>query len=428
MKKFTLSLVAIATITSASVADISIRNVGGEAKLFYGTSDANDGDFFDKKASYGNVGVNLRGASSVGSCATCTTLNWGVTGVSTMGLEDTLVHNTWINQSVTGGSSKNFAGGNNINDGIWIDTLNLAFHPLDGISNTTLVLGRQTLDTPFVFTEKWNIAQNTYDAAVAVNNDIIDTTLIGAWVGRSNGHDFTSKRAQALGLGGNFAGGKLPAGSSAGNVVVSSNGISDNEFDRFLTNEGAYAFGAITKLIPSIVAQAWYYIAPSVAKVAWFQADTNYMGFTLGGQYVYNDVDALSDTGSGYAAKIGYNYEGLGISAAYSDMDDKLTTASNLGGTQSKLYTEAWWGYGQVSQPDTTAFNVTATYDIPGIASLGAYYTNADHETAADFTEIAVTAGHDFDNLNITAAYVNTDIDGQKDATNDIQVYATYKF
>ncbi len=429
MNKLSLSLIAAAMLTSAAVADISIKNVGGEAKLFYGTTDAGDNDFFDKKGAYGNVGINLNGASSIGACNTCTTLNWGITGVSTMGLESTLVHNTWIDQSVTAGSSKDFAGGLNINDGVWIDTLNLAFHPLDGISNTTLVLGRQALDTPFVFTEKWSIAQNTYDAAVAVNNDIVDTTLVGAWVGRSNGHDLLETKKNVLGLGGSFANGALPGGNASGNVVVASDGISDNAYNRFLTNEGAYAVGAVTKLIPMVTAQAWYYIAPSVAKVAWLQADTDYMGFGLGAQYVYNDLDGAADTGSGYAAKIGYNYEGLGLSAAYSDMDDKLTTASNLGGTQSKLYTEAWWNYGKVSSPNTTAFNVTATYDVPEIASLGVYYTDADKDggNTGDLKEIAVTAGKDLGNLNITAAYVNAEVDGA-DATNDIQVYATYKF
>jgi hypothetical protein len=415
MNKLSLSLVAIAMLSTAAVADISSKNFGGEAKLFYGTNDANDGDFFNKGQSYGNVGINLGGAASVGSCATCTTLNYGVTGVSTMGLENTLVNNTWIGQSISAhNTAKNFLGGADINDGVWIDTLNLAFHPLDGISNTTLVLGRQALDTPFVFTEKWNIAQNTYDAAVAVNNDIMDTTLVGAWVGRSNGQDVVDR----LNNKNDFAVGGL----------VHTDGISDNGFNRFLTNEGAYAIGAVTKVIPAVTAQAWYYIAPSVAKTAWLQADTEYMGFGLGAQYVYNDFDGAADTGSGYAVKLGYNYEGLGLSASYSSMDDKLSTAANLGGTQSKLYTEGWWTYGEVSQGDTDSFNVTATYDVADIANLGVYYTNADHATAADFSEIAVTAGKDLGNLNLTAAYINTDIDGAADATNDIQVYATYKF
>ncbi len=417
MKKFTLSIVAIATIVTAVNADIKNKNFGGSASLFYGTNDASDGDLFNKGQSYGNVGVQLGGSASVGSCDTCVTLNYGVTGVSTMGLEGTLVSNTWIGQSTSKTTkAKPFAGAN-INDGVWIDTLNLAFHPLDGISNTTMVLGRQELDTPFVFTEKWNIAKNTYDAAVAVNNDIVDTTLVGAWVGRSNGFDavdqLTDPDAAPL-LGG----------------LAQSDGISDNGFNRFLTDEGAYAFGAITKAIPMLTAQAWYYIAPSIAKVGWLQADTNFEGFGLGAQYVFNDFDSKADTGSGFAVKLGYDLAGLALGASYSSMDEDLTTAANLGGTQSKLYTEAWWSYGQVSQADTDAFNVTAEYNLEGVANFGAYYTNADHGSDAnpDFQEIALTVGKDIGNLNLTAAYINTDIDDDSDAINDIQVYATYKF
>ncbi len=398
MNKLSLSLVAIAMLSTAAVADITSKNVGGSAKLFYDTLDANNGDFFDKGQSTGNVALELHGAASVGGCATCTTLNYGITGISTMGLEHTLVANTWANHT--------------LDDAIWIDTLNLAFHPLDGISNTTMVLGRQALDTPMVFSEQWGIAPNTYDAAVAVNNDIVDTTLVGAWVGRTNLIGMSATPSA------------LPA------VTQADAGFNDNGFDRFLTDEGAYAFGAVTKLIPMVTAQAWYYIAPSVAKVAWLQADGEYAGFGLGGQYVYNDFDANADTGSGFAVKIGYNYEGLGLSAAYSSTDDKFTTATNLGGAQSKLYTEAWWNYGLVSQGDTDSFNVTATYSAADIVDLGVFYTNADHSAAngnPDMSEITVTAGKDLGNLNLTAAYINSDYDGS-DAVNEIQVYATYTF
>ncbi len=418
MKKITLSIAALAMLSTVASADMHLKNIGGEAKLFYGTNDANDGDMFNKAQSYGNVGVHVGGSSAVGSCQTCTTLNFGVTGVSTMGLEDTLVQNTWVGQSLRNGpTAKNFLGGKDINDGVWIDTFNLAFQPLSGITNTTLVLGRQALDTPMVFTEKWNIAENTYDAAVAVNTDIVDTTLVGAWVGRSNGQDVVDQLNSKNG----FAVGGL----------VHTDGISDNGFNRFLTNEGAYAAGVITKAIPMVTAQAWYYVAPSVANIAWLQADTEIAGFTVGGQYVYTDPQATgSETGGAYAAKIGYNYEGLGLSVAYSDTDEDLMTASNLGGTQSKLYTEAWWTYGEVSKADTQTITAIAEYDAKDIATFGLYYTNADHgsNTDPDFQEITVTAGKDLGNLNLTLAYINTDIDDGSDAVNDIQVYATYKF
>ncbi len=413
MKKVTMSLAAIALIATAAQAEIKNLNVGGSASLFYGTNDANNGDMFDKAQSYGNAAVELHGTAAVGSCDTCTKLNYGVTGVSTMGLENTLVSNTWVGQSV---GPKVGA----INDGVWIDTLNLTFNPLNGISNTTMVVGRQSLDTPMVFTETWSIAKNTYDAAVAVNNDIVDTTLVAAWVGRSNGIDLVDQ----------IGGVNQPVVGMA--ATVDSDGISDNAFHRFLTNEGAYAVGAVTKAIPGVTAQGWYYTAPATAQIGWLQADGSYEGFGLGAQYVYTDAkDAgFTDTGTAYAVKLGYNYEGLGLSAAYSNVD-KYSLVANLGGTQSKLYTEAWWNYGQVGLigDDTDAVNITATYSIENVADLGLYYTTADHDVAADMTEVAVTAGTKLGNLNATLAYVYTDIDAPNtDAVNDIQAYLTYNF
>jgi hypothetical protein len=394
MNKFSLSLITIALVTASANADMKLKNFGGEAKLFYGTNDADDGDMFNKNQSYGNAGVNFAGSASVGGCDTCTTLNFGVTGVSTMGLEKTLVGSTWVNHT--------------LDDAVWIDTFNLTFQPLSGITNTTLVLGRQELDTPMVFTEKWNVAKNTYDAAVAVNTDIIDTTLVGAWVGRSNN-----------------------AGSGTALTVNAEAGFNDNAFERFLTDEGAYAAGVITKAIPAVTAQAWYYVAPSTAKVAWLQADTEFMGFGLGAQYAMLDADDNSD-GNAYAVKLGYNLEGLSLAVAYSSVDEMSGTSKalgfkNLGNDQSKLYTEAWWGFGHVGESDTDSITAIAEYSLEGVADFGLYFTQADHNTEADLQEVTVTAGKDLGNLNLSLAYVNTDIDGS-DAQNDIQVYATYKF
>lgn len=410
MKRIGLSLAVIAMMATAAQAEIKNESFTGSASLFYDTTDA--ADLFARESSSGNVGIKLDGVASVGGCDTCTKLNYGVTGISTMGLEDTLVSTTWEGQSVNGSDL-------NINDGVWIDTLNLQFNPLDGISNTTMIVGRQSLDTPMVFTETWSIAKNTFDAAVAVNTDIKDVTLVGAWVGRSNGANAAIVNGgldtRTLGL------------TTAG--VVTSDGISDNAYGRFITSEGAFAFGAVTSLIPMVTAQAWYYKAPSFADLAWIQADGEYMGFGLGAQYIYTDAQdaGFADTGSAYAVKIGYNLEGLGLSAAYSDVDDS-SIVGNLDGAQSKLYTEAWWMYGQVSAPDTESFNVTATYSMANVADFGIYYTNADHANTPDLQEVTVTAGKSFGNLDASLAYINVDIDDGSDALNEIQVYLTYNF
>jgi hypothetical protein len=348
---------------------------------------------FNKKTSYGNAAVQLGGTASVGSCDTCVKLNYGITGVTTMGLENTLVSSTWVEHDET------------LDDAVWIDTLNLSFNPLNGISNTTMVVGRQALTTPMVFTEKWNIAQNTYDAAVAVNNDIVDTTLVGAWVGRSN---------------------------IAGGSTVHARNIGDG-FGKFLTDEGAYAFGAVTKLIPTVDAQAWYYVAPSTANVAWLQAETNVAGFTLGGQYGMLDGADDSD-GNAIGVKLGYEYEGIGLSAAYSTVDKMTGTSKglgfvNLGGATTPLYTAGWWDAGSQGGHDTDAFNVTASYGLEGVADLGVFYTNWENQTSGDATsEITVTAGKSIGNLDVTLAFINTDTDGADDAVSDVQAYFTYNF
>jgi hypothetical protein len=227
LKKITISLVAALIATTYAQAEVKLTDFGGSASLFYGTNDASDADLFDNGTnSYGDTAINLHGSAQLGKCD-CTSLNFGVTGVSTMGLENTLVGGTFVDHDAK------------LSDALWIDTLNVSFKPLDGISNTTMVVGRQALATPMVMTETWNIAKNTFDAAVAVNNDIKETTLIGAWVGRSSGFDAVDRLTG------------FPNSGSLGGGTVRARNISDG-YNSFLTNEGAYAIGAITKAIPYV--------------------------------------------------------------------------------------------------------------------------------------------------------------------------------
>jgi imipenem/basic amino acid-specific outer membrane pore len=43
------------------------------------------------------------------------------------------------------------------------------------------------LDTPLAFSETWSIVPNTFEGAVVLNQDLPDTTLVGAWIGKGNG-------------------------------------------------------------------------------------------------------------------------------------------------------------------------------------------------------------------------------------------------
>ena len=427
MKFAKMSLAAIMAMgIAANAADVK---VDGDVKLFYGTTDAdyNDnivrvsnttGDMFGQNNSYGDAAIRVG--------LTAEDLPGGLTGristtyLTTMGLEGRLVNGIW-------------AGGPNF-DGIWFDEMYLKGTAFD---KTTIIVGRQYLDTPMVFSEKWNIVSNSYDAAVVVDQHIEKTALVAAWVWRSN------------------INGAL--------TVATGDGSFNNGFSTFGDN-GAYAFGAVTSLIPMTTAQAWYYSVDSLADAYWLQADvTPEIGsdfkLELGGQFagtmVADSVTAggWSEDATAWALKIGGEFNGFKLSGAYSSTDTGNLGFANVGGDQSKLYTEAWWNYGFVSMPDTDAYNITAEYNWADVADFGAYYTHTEFngndghsflnggigtlgiQKDDKMDEFALVASKTFGAFDTSVAYVYTDADnlnkdanGNADSFNTLQVYLTYNF
>ena len=379
--KFTkLSLIAALAVTSAFAGESTI---GGDAKLFYGTTDAGTSDLFNKNGAYGNAAVSLDYSNEI---ADGITLNAGMTGISTLGLESTLVSEPWAAA----------AGDAGVKDTAWIDVANVTAK----IGNTTAVLGRQKLDTPLAFTETWNIVENTFDAFTFVNSDITDTTLVGSLVTRANGVNFTNFT--------NLQGGMTDLG------------------------DGIYTAGVVTKLIPSTTAQLWYYDFANNDDKVWAQADVNVAeGVTLGGQYVQVMANTGDDS-SVVAAKVGYEANGMGLSAAYSKADDKGTSNfANYGGFGgSNLYTEAWWNFGFVSKPGAQAITVAASTDISGLA-LTAQYTDVTNDSNLandEMSEITLTASKTIAGVDASLALINTASDDDSIDGNTVQVYLTLPF
>jgi len=397
--KFTkMSLVAALLIGSSAFAIENIK-VSGDAKLFYSTQDDTNSnanaDLLDKSSSTGEAAI------AVGITADLTEgISAGATlnGISTLGLYNNLVSSTW-----TGGTEDSF-----VFSEAWL---------AGTAGKTTGKIGRMQLDTPLVFSETWSVIPSTFESAVVINQDIPDTTLVGAYVGQYNG--------QAI-LGGGL----------------------DNNSSSFVSfYKGAYAVGAINNSFKPLTAQAWYFDATQTVKAYWLQADLEMSGFSFGAQYTSQEAQATgSDTQSAYALKVGYAMEDtFAVSAAFSQVDDGTgmgNVGANYAGSQSKLYTEAWWYYGMISKPDTQAFNVTATTALAGV-DLGVYYTQATTNKGftggvkdSDFAEATFEVAKSFGPLDAGLYYIYTksDLDNQKSATetgdayNTVQVYLTYNF
>ena len=423
MKLTKMSLVAALLIGSSAFALDNVK-MSGDANVFYGTSDASNGTLFDKDASAADVGLNFNATADVmKNDMVAISAGAGYTVLTTLGLEQNLVSGVWGGaHGITGNTSSR---GAYVKNASWMKEAWVAATA----GKTTVKLGRMELDTPLAFTEKWSIEENTFDAAVAINQDIPDTTLVGAYVGNGNGTESLGGTAK-----------QLPQGPVATAALVNQ----DGDFDTY-GKSGAYAVGVINNSFKPLMAQAWYYDVVQVAQAYWLQADLDaadlgVKGLTAGAQYSsVSSVASGSTSDDVYAVKLGYAMDNLfSASVAYSSVNDDGTigyagfnTATAAKTAQSKLYTEAWWNYGQVTMKSTQAYNVTVEAPVEGIADFGLYYTHADHDklvSSQDLTELTLTASRSFGALDTTLVYVNYDLGKNTDSVNIVQAYLTLNF
>jgi len=409
MKLVKMSLLA-ATLIASSAFAIDNTKVSGDAKLYYSTSDDGDNSLFNKDGAFGQASAKVGLTTDLTDGVSA---GVSITALSTLGLQNQLVGGVW---ETTNGADDSF----------WFDEAWIA----GTVGKTTGKIGRMELDTPLVFSETWSVATNTFEAAVLINQDIPGTTLVGAYVGGSNGGDVFGRQ-----------------------VIAPMNPAGNTNFSQFYN--GAFAAGAINNSWKPLTVQGWYYNATSVANAYWLQADLQLdMGLVLGAQFTGLDLKKYTvgqdSSNTAFAVKAGYELKDtLAISAAFSqtgnDKDNGFGAGMNLAASgQSKLYTEAWWNYGYITLNDTTAFNVTvSTPEALTYVGLAAYVTSSTSAdgiavgTDTEMLEVTLEATKSFGPLDASLLYILTDANDQnlKDANadsgqsyNTIQAYLTYNF
>ena len=407
-----MSLVAALLIGSSAMA-LDNTKVSGDANLYYQTSDANGMDFLESGSAAADMAVNLNVTTDIlKTDSVAISAGVGYTVLNTLGLEGTMVDGVWSGaHTATGNAAK---GTQKVDTVSWINEAWFAATA----GKTTVKVGRMELDTPLAFSEKWSIAENTFEAGVLINEDIQDTTLVGAYIGRGNG-------------------------GTSGVVATSA------DFTRYGV-QGAYAAGVINNSWKPLTAQAWFYDITSYAQATWFQADLDLStvgvdGLSVGAQYTTLDLKSttIEGTASAVAGMVGYEVKDTAsIKLAYSDVPRNgaagYNTATGATNGQTKLYTEAWWNYGQVTQAGAKSVNLTVEAPT-SVADLGLYLTMVDHDamattTSGDFTEATVTATKTLGFVDATLAYIYADTKTDKSATaatndtNTIQVYLTANF
>ncbi len=447
MRIVKMSLVAALLVGSSAFAVENLK-VSGDANVFYGTTDAKNqtsnviagkaatdsGSLFDKDSSAADAGLNLNATADLFSNDMVTvSTGAGYTALSTLGLENNFVSNVWGGaHTATTPTNANGYGdalnGAKVENASWFNEAYVTV----ATGKTIAKIGRMELDTPLAFTEKWSIEKNTFEAAVLINQDIPDTTVVAAFVGTGNGTEAFGQNAQS----------NVQALDLAMGPIVNA----DGNFATYGEN-GAYALGVVNNSVEPLTAQAWYYDVSKLAQAYWLQADLSMEGMMAGAQYSNITIEKSSATlenvalvlgdvdSSVYAVMLGYEMKDMFTAkVAYSAVDKDhsagFNTATAMDTAQTKLYTEAWWNYGRVTQADTVAYNLTVEVPVQDVADFGVYYTYADQAKNTgpnDLTEFTLTAGQSFGPLDATLAIINAKV-AKADATNTVQAYVTLNF
>lgn len=183
-----------------------------------------------------------------------------------------------------------------------------------GLTNTTITIGRQKLNTPLAGADDARMLPNLFEAAVLVNEDIKDTTLIAAHVTK-----------EAVGTFGNVYGApsqlSLQSGYGLGYKLGTNGNFTDMgkiALGESADTDGVSAVAVIYSGIAGLKLQAWDYYAHDILNAIYLQADYSFkvsdsLKFNTAVQYINE-----SDIGDKLAGEVDSSFVGVKLGAGYS--------------------------------------------------------------------------------------------------------------
>ena len=297
--------------------------------------------------------------------------------------------------------------------------------------NTTLVLGRQQLDTPLAGSDDIRIVPNLFEAYTLINTDLPDTTIVLSHVTKMSGWDSLADDITKF----------RPMSDAAGVGGIA-------------PDEGVTAGGIIYNGIENLSLQAWDYYAHEVLNAIYLQADFNGKGL-LGDDidvnaalqyYTESDKGKVSDAGVTidyyvWGAMVNATHSsGLGLTLAYNKVsdDDSVHTFGAWGGYPEFAVADETWYNSLGNMRDASSFKIALDYDfsssnIEGLSATIAY-VNFDLEdkyngnTNLDTDVFDLLVSYDvaqIKNLSLGATYENVDSEDNS-LDKDVFKFAAY--
>jgi len=258
-------------------------------------------------------------------------------------------------------------------------------------AGTTVVLGRQLIDSPMFGSFDWLLAPSSFEAYTVVNSSITNLTLVGTYVTKFR---------------------NVNAG--------------DNFTDLTDINDGNnYALGA-AYAADALSASVWYYnIDAGDYTQVYVDAGYYFGSVSIAAQYATTDY-ALGLDSDAYAAKVEATLGNFDLMAAVSNVTDAAAGYVSRDG----LYTSSWNYFASdaaEANEDTLSWKVSASTELSGLNAEVSYAAYGD-----EGSELDVILGYDVTKcINVAAVYTSTDYDVAVDASDSedaLELIATYKF
>ena len=391
MRKIILSVAVAAMALSTTASALEDIKVNGEAKLWYETDNAglttatHTGDLFNKKDASGEVVFKL-----------------GMTGK-----QGNVGFGTTVYQSSSMGFNGEAIVGNRTNTTDGDMFVGEAYVTAPMGSDTTLKFGKQELNTPYLFTEKWNAIPNSFNAAVVTNKSVKDLTLLAMYIGQDNANTFKV----------------------------------DGEVNQDMFG-GAYVAAALYKNA-SFDVNAWYTRISDVAvptfdtiNALWLDAGTKVADINLRGyaSLVSADAHAAEDVNA-FALSAGTKVSNFDLFAAASTVSDVDAGHAGHGpsnfstaGKKSSLPTEGVYTDGvYVAQPDSVAVKAKVSTKV-GSTGVALQAVNNTNDTTAikETTEFDLFLTDKFGDFSTTAILMHRSFNNDAEDDKAGGVYARF--
>jgi len=265
-------------------------------------------------------------------------------------------------------------------------------------SHTTLVLGRQSFDSPFADSDDIGMVPNTFEALTLLNTSLKDTTIFLSQVNKWAGVD-----------------------SEAPGTFNDING-----------NNGMQIVGITYEGVRKMTLSGWFYHLKDDVKISYLEADyeneTDRFTYSAALQYAFQDYDnAERSTVYGAAASFGVKKVGLTTVIAYNKVNG-IAADNFFGG--GPFFTNAEHNTLREEGPDGETILYTLLWDASAIGAEGLnFIANIDAHTGGQYHAREYDIGMQYeysDAVNFSAIY--SDVENGDLAYKNLRVFANYCF